>query len=267
MILLFFYFGDHGGVLPRGKGYIYESGLHVPLIVRVPKNFRHMVDAKTGSRLNGFVEFVDFGPTTLNLCGVEVPSQVDGKPFLGSGVTASELETRDESFGYADRFDEKYDLVRSIRKGKYQYIRNYQPYLPDGLMNIYRYKALAYVEWRDLFDAGKLSGPAKQFFEPKAVEHLYDCEADPHQVHNLANDPAHQKTLIDLRGRLQQKLKRFPDLSFYPESFLVSHAMDSPVEFGQSHKAEIANLIDTADLALLPFDQVREKIASRTAVR
>jgi uncharacterized sulfatase len=249
-----FYFGDHGGVLPRGKGYIYESGLHVPLVVRVPNNFRHLVDGQQGSRLDGFVSFIDFGPTTLHLAGVDVPQQVDGKPFLGKGISLADVNARDESFGYADRFDEKYDLIRSIRKGKYQYIRNYQPYLPDGLNNNYRYKCMAYAEWRDLFNADKLSGAQKQFYQPKSVEHLYDCETDPHQVNNLAGDPKYADVLRGLRRRLQEKVKQLPDLSFYPESFLIDHAMDNPVAFGQSHKAEIAELVDTADLVLLPID-------------
>ncbi len=160
-----FYFGDHGGVLPRGKGYIYESGLHVPLCRAGAKELspsgRRRIRA---TRLDGFVSFIDFGPTTLHLAGVEVPEQVDGKPFLGKGISMAEVNARDESFGYADRFDEKYDLIRSIRKGKYQYIRNYQPYLPDGLNNNYRYKSLAYVEWRDLFNADKLQRCTKTVF-------------------------------------------------------------------------------------------------------
>jgi uncharacterized sulfatase len=61
-----FYFGDHGGVLPRSKGYVYESGLHVPLVVRVPDNWKHLVDGELGTRLSGFVSFVDFGPTALH---------------------------------------------------------------------------------------------------------------------------------------------------------------------------------------------------------
>ncbi len=125
-----FYFGDHGGVLPRGKGYAYESGLHVPLVVRVPENWKHLVDRKPGSRANGFVSFIDFGPTVLNLAGIDTPKTSDGKPFLGKGVTASEVDRRDESYGYADRFDEKYDLVRTLRKGRYRYVRNYQPFNP-----------------------------------------------------------------------------------------------------------------------------------------
>ncbi|MFV2068013.1 MAG: sulfatase, partial [Pirellulales bacterium] len=220
-----FYFGDHGGVLPRSKGYLYESGLHVPLVVRVPKNFQHLVDANVGDRVDGFASFIDFGPTVLNLAGVDVPSPVDGKPFLGKGVSMDEVNARDESFGYADRFDEKYDLIRSIRKGKYQYIRHYQPYLPDGLQNNYRYKMLAYKEWRALFQAGKLSGPQRQFFQPKAVEALFDVEADPHEVNNLADDPKYADLLTGLRARLQEIVNTTQD------PVLATEALNSVVFF------------------------------------
>ena len=260
-----FYFGDHGGVLPRGKGYIYESGLHVPLIVRVPKNFQHLVDGQAGTRVKGFVEFVDFGATTLKLAGISPPKNIDGKPFLGKGISMAEVNSRDETFGYADRFDEKYDLIRSIRKGRYQYIRNFQPYLPDGLNNNYRYKMLAFVQWRDLWKTGKLTGAAKQFFQPRATEMLFDCEADPHQVKNLAADPQYAKTLTDLRSRLQSRLKGMPDLSLYPESHLAANAMDNPTAFGQSNQEHVASMLDTADLALLPWSEAKPKLKQALA--
>ena len=256
-----FYFGDHGGVLPRGKGYIYESGLHVPLVVRVPSKWKHLVDRKNGSRAQGFVSFIDFGPTVLNLASVKVPKQMDGVPFLGAGISTSEVETRHESFGYADRFDEKYEFIRSLRKGKYQYIRYFQPFLPDGLQNNYRYRMLAFTEWRDLFNAGKLSNPQLQFFQGKPVEQLFDTEADPHEVNNLANNPKHADVLKDLRGRLASQLRALPDLSFYPESKLVG-IMNDPVGFGQQHKAEIAQMADVHDLALLPFPEAKLKLAA-----
>jgi uncharacterized sulfatase len=256
-----FYFGDHGGVLPRGKGYIYESGLHVPLVVRVPDNWKHLVDCQNGSRAQGFVSFIDFGPTVLNLASVKVPEQMDGVPFLGKGVTAAEVEARDESFGYADRFDEKYEFIRSLRKGKYQYIRYFQPFLPDGLQNNYRYRMLAFTEWRKLFQAGKLSGPQLQFFQGKPVEQLFDTEADPHEINNLADDPKHSNALKDLRGRLATQMRAMPDLSFYPESKLVG-IMDDPVGFGQQHKTEIALMADVHDLALLPFSEAKLKLAA-----
>ena len=260
-----FYFGDHGGVLPGSKGYPTEAGLHVPLVVRVPEKFQHLVGSKAGERVSGFVSFIDFGPTLLNLAGLPIPDEVDGRPFLGANVVPEEVAQRDTSFGYADRFDEKYEFIRTLRKGRYQYLRYYQPYLPDGLNNNYRYKNLAYAQWRSLFEAGELEGSSRAFFEPKHVEHLYDCEADPHQVKNLANDSRYADVLLELRSALQQQVRQLPDLSFYPESYLVKHAMDNPVEFGQAKSHEIAGLVSIADLALRPFDRVRGQLQEALA--
>ena len=247
-----FYFGDHGGVLPKSKGYLNDAGVHVPLVVRIPEKFKHLVDLQPGSRVDGFVSFIDFAPTVLQLAGVPVPSEMDGRPFLGDGISMNEVNQRDEVFCYADRFDEKYDFVRSIHHQQYHYVRSYQPYLPDGLNNNYRYKNLAYAQWRDLFEAGKLSGPPLTFFQAKPVEALFDCEKDPHQVDNLASKPKYQPILKELREKLTAKVKSLPDLSFYPESYLANHAMDSPTEFGKNHQEEISSFVDLANLALTP---------------
>jgi len=248
-----FYFGDHGGVLPGSKGYLYERGLHVPLVVRIPEKFKHLVDLKRNTRVDGFVSFVDFAATILKLVGAKVPEQMDGKPFMGPGVTLADLNGRDETFGMADRFDEKYDLVRTLRKGKYKYMRSYQPFNFDGLWNNYRYIMKAYQEWWQLHKAGKLGKQADLFYQPRAPEALYDLEADPYEVNNIASDPANRKILADLRGRLAARVKGMPDLSFFPESALAKKAFGNPVQFGQANKARIARLVDTADLALAPF--------------
>jgi arylsulfatase A-like enzyme len=255
-----FYFGDHGGVLPRGKGYAYESGLHVPLVVRIPKNFEHLVTSKAGSRVKGAVEFVDFGPTVMHLAGLPVPSQLDGKPFLGADISAAQLNARTTSFGHADRFDEKYDHVRTLREGRFHYVRNYQGFYPDGLQNNYRYRMLAFEEWRTLWKAGKLNAEQSQFFERRPAEQLFDVAADPHEVKNLADDPEHAKVLADLRGKLSAKVKSLNDLSFYPESEMVQKALGDGIGYGESHAKEIARLVDIADLALVPFKKAQRKL-------
>jgi uncharacterized sulfatase len=256
-----FYFGDHGGVLPRGKGYAYESGLHVPLVVRVPEKYRGLIDRPLASQVAGFVSFIDFGPTVLHLAGVEYPlPRMDGKPFLGAGIDRREVDQRQSALGYADRFDEKYDLVRSLRLGKYEYVRSYQPMNYDGLHNNYRYQMLAYREWRDLSQAGRLTPIQDQFFQPRSPEMLFDIEADPHEVHNLAGDPAFSQVLLRARAELQYRLKSFPDLSFYPESFLAEEALADPVTFGQKYRLELIELIDIADLPLQPWDEVGAKV-------
>ncbi len=257
---IIFYYGDHGGVLPRGKGYIYESGVHVPLVVYFPPKWRHLAPAEAGSRLDGFVQFIDLGPTVLHLAGVKVPKGMDGRPFLGKGMTKAKLDRRDQTFSYADRFDEKYDLVRAIRKGKYKYMRNFQPFNFDGLFNFYRYKMLAYKEWRALFDEGKLNAAQQQFFEFRTPEALYDLGKDPHETNNLAADPAYASTLKSLRQQLNKQLRAMPDLSFLPEPYLVQKGLENPVEFGQAHKGQIKQLIKIANLQFKSFAQAQRAL-------
>lgn len=256
-----FYYGDHGGVLPRGKGYIYESGLRVPMVVYVPKKWKHLVPAAPGSCIDGFVEFVDLSATVLNLAGIEIPAGIDGKPFLGRGVDLDELNRRDTAFGYADRFDEKYDLVRTLRKGRFKYMRNYQPFNFDGLHNVYRYKMPAYREWRERYEAGGLHADQRRFFEPRPPECLYDLEKDPHEINNLADDPVYAGKLIELRRLMQARITSMPDLSFIPESVFLAGGRKNPTSYAKEHKEEIAGLVDIADLQMKPFLEAKGQIA------
>ncbi len=245
-----FYFGDHGGVLPRSKGYLYETGLHVPLVVRIPENYQHLVHLDPGTRTRGFVRFVDLGATVLELAGLEAPHGTDGAAFLGPDIRAEDLEKRKECLGYADRFDEKYDLCRSLRQGRYKYIRNFEAHYPHGLQNNYRYRMLAYRQWREMHHRNELDATRSRFFHPKAAEELYDLESDPYEVHNLAEDPTQQERLQAMRARLTARLKALADLSFFTEAHLLQAAGEHPAAYGQSQAARIATLIDAANLCL-----------------
>ena len=257
-----FYFGDHGGVLPGSKGYLYETGLHVPMVVHVPKNYRHLVKSQIGSTINGFVSFIDLAPTVLNLAGISIPKEIDGTAFLGKDIESKELNSRNETYSYADRFDEKYDMVRAVRKGKYKYIRSYQPFNYDGLMNNYRYKQLAYQEWQSLYNDGKLNELQSAFFEARSPEMLFDIDTDPYETKNLADDPAYATTLITMREKLASWVKEMPDLSFYPEHYLIEKAFGNPVEFGKKHKEEIQKYTEIADLNLLNFDNAKNSLTT-----
>lgn len=256
-----FHYGDHGGVLPGGKGYAHNDGLQVAMVVYVPKNWQHLAPAKRGSRVDGFVEFVDLSATVLNLAGVKIPKEIDGKPFLGQGVELEELNHRDTAFGYAERFDEKYDMTRFLRKGKYTYWRSYQPFNFDGLYNFYRYKQPAFCQWRDLAAANKLNAAQSAFYQARPPEALFDLEKDPHEINNLAADPAYRDVLIDLRTTLQHKVKSLPDIGFFPEPRFLSLSNGDGNAFGQQNKAQIAALIDIADLQVAPFSAARKRIA------
>ena len=257
---IIFYFGDHGGVLPRSKGYAYESGLQVPLVVYIPEKWEHLFPYDKGSRAKTFVEFVDFAPTVLSLAGISPPKSMDGKAIMGEFSDSSTIQNKNMAFGHADRFDEKYDLVRTIRVGKYKYIRNYQPFNFDGLFNFYRYKMLAFQEWDALHKKGKLNAQQRQFFEPRSPEALFDLDQDPHEVNDLSDDPDHHSVLVRMRDQLNDKLATLPDLSFYPESYLLDNALENPTAFGKEHQQQIEELMAVADLNLKPFVEVANKI-------
>ena len=257
---IIFYYGDHGGVLPRSKGYAYESGLQIPLVVYVPKKWQHLFPYDRGSRSQTFVEFIDLAPTVLALAGITPPTGMDGTPVMGKGVQKLQIKEKNTAFGYADRFDEKYDLVRTLRVGKFKYIRNYQPFNMDALFNFYRYKMLAYKEWLSLYRDGKLNDTQSQFFQPKTPEALYNINLDPHEVNDLSKSEDHKEILLQMRGQLQEKILSMPDLSFYPEPYLLDNALENPTAFGQNNKAAIAELIAIADLNLSPYEKVEGKI-------
>ena len=259
---IIFYFGDHGGVLPRSKGYIYEGGLHVPLVVRFPEKYKQLFPGDQNSREDGFVSFIDFSPTVLKLAGLKVPDSMDGEPFAGKGVSSRSVSQRNEAFGYADRFDERYEFVRSLRIGKYKYIRAYEHFYPDAMQNNYRYRMLAFTQWRDLYHQGKLNDPQSQFFKPKPVELLFDVESDPHEVVNLAADPKMRSVLLELRSRLREKMKTIHDLSLFPENQMIDLALDNGIAFGRKRSGEIEDLLDVVDIALLPWQEAGTKLAN-----
>jgi hypothetical protein len=229
-------------------------------VVYVPEKYKHLVDAQRGSRVDGFVSFVDLAPTLFSLAGVERPGGLDGKAFLGKDVDMDEVNQRDQTYGYADRFDEKYDMVRSLRKGKYKYIRSYQPFNYDGLMNNYRYRQLGYQQWLDLYKEGALNPVQSAFFEARPPELLFDVEADPFETKNLAGDPEYGDILKKLRDKLIGWEKLMPDLSFYPEHHLIQKAFENPVQFGQDHQEDIARYLDIANLSLQPYEEVKSAI-------
>ena len=121
-----FYFGDHGSGMPRSKRWPFNSGLQVPLVVRIPDKFRDLrpSDYRPGGATDRLVAFVDFGPTALSLAGAPVPKEFQGAAFLGSGAKAPHQYLH----GFRGRMDERIDCVRSVTDGRYVYLRQYMPH-------------------------------------------------------------------------------------------------------------------------------------------
>lgn len=267
-----FYYGDHGSGMPRGKRWLYQSGLHVPLIVHVPPRFHWLVEAqysagKTSQRL---VSFVDLFPTILSLVNQEPPSHLQGKAFLGPHAT----EEPQYIYGFRDRMDERYDMSRAIRDERYMYIRNFYPQRPQGAYLDYMFKTPTTQVWKALFDAGQLDAAQSVFWKPKAPEELYDLQEDPYQVRNLADSQEHAQVLERLRGATRDWMVRVGDLGFLPEGEMLSRAGDqAPYALGHGSQAiSVEALYEVADLATRPTAEdlnelLKYRVASDSAKR
>jgi N-sulfoglucosamine sulfohydrolase len=211
------FWGDHGRGLPRHKRWVYESGTLCPLIVRWPGKIQ------PGTVREDLVAVVDFAPTFLTIAGAQIPERLQGQPMLtADGKPGS--KPRKYIYSARDRMDEVPDRIRAVRDERYRYVRNFRPELPYAQRVAYGELMPTMRVWREWNEAGKLQGPQKLFFaKTKPEEELYDLEADPHEVNNLAqsSQPEHVAKLNELRGALDQWLKDTNDLGAVPEEELI----------------------------------------------
>ena len=257
-----FYMGDNGGSLPFSKGYTNEQGLHVPLVVYIPENWKDKVSLKRGERSEGFVSFMDLGSTLLNLAGLEQPQHIDGKAFMGDDIQSKEVEQRDMVYGYGDRYDELYALTRTLRKGNFKYSRNFYPHHPKSLHAFYRYRQAAFREWKELYEAGKLNQAQSLFFQPQGAEELYDLSTDPFEVNNLAHDPKHKARLIKLRKLVQENMLKKRDLAYIPESIWAADHHQDIAGFMEQNKENLVEYAKIADYQLLAYPEARKEIVT-----
>ncbi len=207
-----FFYGDHGGPFPRHKRSLYETGIKVPLTVRFPGGDRN------GELDSTFVSFIDFGPTVLSLAGISPPETMQGKPFLGEYAVGMPSQI----FAASDRFDEQYDRKRSVRSGKWKYIRNYYPEKPYAIAVAYRLNIPMMRQWIALDSLGQLGeNDSRWMAAQKPVEELYDLSKDPFELDNLASNNATVAIQEKLRSELGQWISSTNDLGQFDERTLI----------------------------------------------
>lgn len=241
-----FYYSDHGGALGRSKRFMYESGLKVPLIIRFPEKYAHLAPGPAGSKTDRLVTFVDFAPTVLSLANVPAPEHMQGKAFLGN----HEQPPRKFAFSFRGRMDERNDLVRSVRNKKYRYIRNYMPHKIYAQHLEYLWKAPSMKSWEEAYRKGELNEIQSRFWESKPVEELYDIEADPHNIYNLAGQDPYERILNTMRQANRQWQLEIRDAGFIPESRMMGISENTTLyNYVRSSHYPLERIVETAEMA------------------
>jgi len=239
-----FYYSDHGGVLGRSKRFLYETGTHVPFIVRIPEKYRQLYPAGyPGSKVDRLVSFVDLAPTLLSLTNQKPPPFMQGSAFLGK-YSGEEPEV---VYMFRDRMDGRYDMSRSIVDGEYRYTRNFNPrtiYLQH--LN-YLWRAPSMRSWEQAYLSGNCNEVQARWWNPKPLEELYLITEDPWEVNNMAGDPLHEEKLISMREKCMAQNISILDAGFIPEAERNIRAGETPIyDLIRSGEVPLERIIRTA---------------------
>ncbi len=220
-----FLFSDHGYGLHRHKQYLYEGGIRMPCIVAG-------AGIEGGDVRDDLVNGIDISAASLAVAGISIPEKMEGRNFLAENYTPREF-----IIAARDRCDYTYERIRAVVTPKYKYLKNYltdRPYMNPS----YKDKWPVSIELRRMMAAGEMNQTQLLFFgETKPAEELYDLANDPHEINNLAGDPAHQDQLarhreiltswitktgdqgqkIESEAGLLSALKRWGDRAINPE--------------------------------------------------
>ena len=216
-----FFLTDHGISHIRGKQFLYEEGIRVPLIIRFPDGRM----AKTTR--DDLTIHIDLAPTSLALAGIKIPGH-----FQGRDIFAKSSTPRDFIISARDRCDETIEILRCVRTPKYKYIRNFLSYRPHAQPNQYKDGKKIVQTMRQLHKEGELNELQDRIFNPtRPAEELYELKSDPNETKNLAADPEYAKQLSELRKTLYDWMVETKDLGLIPEPI----AEDLGKKYGNKH--------------------------------
>jgi len=192
---LVIFMSDNGRPFPRCKPTVYDSGVQTPLLVRWPGR------VAPGTVSRSLVSAVDIAPTVLEAAGVPPPATMQGRSMLPILANPAAV-IRDQVYAERNWHDHP-ARDRMVRTTRYKYIRDFYPDLPATPSEDVR-RSPTFRSMEVLFARGLLSPEQTNcFIAPRPREELYDVEADPHELRNLADDPAHAATLGEMRRLLE----------------------------------------------------------------
>ncbi len=243
-----FYYSDHGGILPREKRNLQDTGTHVPLVIYIPEKWRHLNpfadEKKVVSRR---VSFVDFAPTLLSLIGVEAPAQMQGRAFLGSKLAPQE----EYVFAFSSRFGERTYFARAVIENRFRYVRQFYAFEAPLIWCEYAMGLASWRAWDAAFRENRLSPNSAYWWVPQGSHFLYETPKDPYETDNLARSPECAATLKKMQSALKEKMIETRDLGIIPE-FKYEDILEisaSLHDFARSEGFDYAAVLEAAWLA------------------
>ena len=208
---IIYFFSDHGMRLTRHKQFLYDGGIHVPLIIA---DFRNSKAISSGSVNDELISGIDLGTSAVALANIPIPDYMEGRNIFDESI-----EPREYVISTRDRCDFTIDRIRSVRSKDFKYIRNFmtdRPYSQPTYMDV---DGVEFVKvMKQLHTENKLDSIQDLFMSNiRPAEELYDIREDPFEINNLADNPDYAITLKKYVTILDQWISDTDDKGKYPE--------------------------------------------------
>jgi arylsulfatase A-like enzyme len=242
--------------MPRAKMWLHDSGLRVPLIVRVPEKWRNRFGVQPGAVDDRLVSLIDLTATSLDMAGMAKPAWMQGRVLFG----ARREPSRDYVFGARDNLTATIMRNRTVRTRRYRYIRNFTPNV--AYKDVARpWMELSHPHWlylRLLREKGQLTSEQKDFLtDHLPEEELYDLETDPFETHNLAGDPRYAEQLDQMRRTLEEWIQSSDDRGAEPtdpEIIKASYRWEQKLR--ELYNKTYFQPLKKRGLPVLPFEEI-----------
>lgn len=174
---------DHGAPFPGAKSTLYDPGVNVALLMRLPT----ILAPRAPRVVEDLVSHLDLLPTVLDLLGRPIPDDVHGESF--APLLRGEPSSPRRSVLLEKTYHADYDPIRAVRTDRYKYIVNFEQ---RPLLDLPP----------DLESSPTRHGMGDEHLRPRPAVELYDLHEDPDETVNLAEDDVH----VEVRQALHREL-------------------------------------------------------------
>lgn len=215
---LFMVVSEQGSAFPFNKYTLYDNGVRSAMLVRWPGKI------KPGSTSEALVEYVDIAPTFIEAAGGKPAAILQGKSLL-QVLTGKKTSHKEYVYGIQTtrgiNNGSDFYPIRSIRSDKYKLILNLAPEM--------EFKCAvsgnnAFRSWLELAEKGdKRAVELTRRYRYRPPVELYDVQADPLEMNNLAGDQRYASIMDDLKKRLEKWMKSQGDEGMKTEMEALDH--------------------------------------------
>ena len=237
-----FFYSDHGGCLPRGKAYVYDTGTRIPLIIRFPEKYKHLAQTTGLGKNDRLVGFIDFAPTIFNLMGVKQPDFMMGRAFLGKNIP----EPKKSLFLFRANQEQSFIPSRALTDGRYKLIWNFNSAYPNGTRQSYQWQMPSYQAWDAANMDGKVNEVQQVFWKPTTALEFFDTQEDPYEINNLIDNPQYKDKILAMKNKLLALMKEKKDLGLYPWSMRRKEEAMPFYSYVKNTSQAVNDIIDAA---------------------